>query len=641
MAFPGWEQLADFLPGYRYRETQERLSDAIGRSLLSGNVLISEAGTGTGKTLAYLIPLISYAIQNDVRVAVSTDTRSLQSQLIEKDIPLVERVLGTDSGAELCLGASNYICKRKLAETIDQGGLLLAGEEIERFLDWEKATSSGIRSDYTGNFPEALWGSVTREADNCLGRRCSNYDVSYYFVAREKWKRARLLVVNHALLANHFALDGKLLPELDAVVIDEGHRFPQAVSDALAQSVVLTELGTLLRQARADLIGRELDQFRKEIDMRYSQPVRLIDSIASKAAEALIQNLAETESVLRDRLKALEDGPRTSDELRTQMLMNRLGQARNVIENFLTGPGNDHVHWIQPQDRRRGAVLNRSPLKASDFIREAILSKLHSTIFTSATLSTSGAKPFSFFSEETGAHLLEEKKPKFFKVSSPFDYPTQSLLFLPSEMAPPTEEDRFLKDCATWIDRLASMTEGGAFALFTSRVSLAKTQAMLMNLPVGKNLEIISQIDRGAAPALRAFQESERGLLLGLATFWQGIDIPGDKLRLVILSKLPFQVPDDPVLAARMDAVRREGRSPFSALQLPHAVLSVKQGFGRLIRRETDRGVVAILDSRLGTSRYGAEIVSALPPARIVRNFEELSREYSRLFEDSAAVPGR
>ncbi|MCE9600081.1 MAG: ATP-dependent DNA helicase [Spirochaetia bacterium] len=641
MAFPGWEQLEDFLPGYRYRDTQERLSDAIGRSLVSGDVLISEAGTGTGKTLAYLIPLISYAIQNDVRVAVSTDTRSLQAQLMQKDIPLVEQILGTSSGAELCLGASNYVCKRKLGETVDQGGLLLAGEEIERFLDWEKTTSSGIRSEYTGQFPEALWSSVTREPDNCLGRRCSNYDSSYYFVAREKWKRARLLVVNHALLANHFALDGKLLPELDAVVIDEGHRFPQAVSDALAQSVVLTELGMLLRQARTDLVGKELDQFRKEIENRYSQPVRLTDSIVSRTAETLIRTLAETESVIRDRLKSLEEGPRTSEELRMQMLMNRLGQARNVIESFLTGPGNDHVHWIQPQDRRRGPVLNRSPLKSSIFIREAILSKLHSTIFTSATLSTSGAKPFSFFSEETGANLLTEKKTRFFKVSSPFDYANQSLLFLPAQMAAPTDEDRFLKDCAAWIDRLATMTEGGAFALFTSKVSLAKTQALLMNLPVGKNLEIISQIDRGAATALRAFQESERGLLLGLATFWQGIDIPGDKLRLVVLAKLPFQVPDDPVLAARMDSVRREGRSPFAALQLPHAVLSVKQGFGRLIRRESDRGIVAILDSRLRTSRYGAEIVAALPPARMVQNFEELSQEYTRLFRTSEAAVGR
>jgi len=634
--FPGWEGLEKFLPGYTYRPGQARLSDAIAEAFTGGEILIAEAGTGTGKTLAYLIPLVIYAIEHETRVAISTDTRALQTQLLEKDIPLVERILGRSLQAELCLGASNYVCKRKLGDAVNQGGLLLAGEELDSFLDWEKVTSTGIRSDFTGQMPDSIWPAVTREADNCLGRRCPNFETSYYFVAREKWKKAQILVLNHALLANHLLLERKLLPEFEVVVIDEAHRFGDAVADALDQAVVLADLAGTLRAARhgADQAGRALEGFRREVETRFTQPTRLTDALSIRSGISLAHALKHVEERLTDELKEPTEAPRNSQELRIQMHLGRVVQARAVVESFLDGPGTGYVHWITPQDSRRGPVLHRSPIRASGFVRDELLSKMRSTIFASATLSASGNKPFSYFVQETGADRVE-KIVKYHKVSSPFDYPSQAVLFLPPDIVEPSDDERFPQDCAYWIDRLVGITGGGAFVLFTSRVSLSRTHALLEASPDASKLTLISQLEHGPRSSLRMFREKENAVLLGLATFWHGIDIPGDRLRLVILVKLPFQVPDEPVLAARMEALTKEGKSPFTYLQLPHAVLSMKQGFGRLIRRESDRGIVAVLDSRIQTRHYGKEILKALPPARVVRDLAVLETEYARLFGET------
>lgn len=640
MAFGGWDHLGEFLDSYRPRAAQKSMARAVEKALYDQEILLAEAGTGTGKTLAYLIPLLEFAKQTDTRVVVSTETRSLQSQLLDKDIPLVERILGEPARAELCLGASNFICKRKMSGAVDRGELLLAGPELDRLIAFEAATSTGIRAEFDGVLPESVWKAVTREADNCLGRKCHNYAESFYFVARERWKNARLLITNHALLASHMALDGKLLPDFSAVVIDEAHRFPGAVLDAMKSSVPLNELAGLIRQAgrAGESARRSLESFRAEVEIRYTASSRLRGPMLPESAAMLADQIAGLESNLRNDLD--EEGNAQGEAgLKAQMLLNRLGQARGVIESFGAGPEEESVHWLT-LDEQRIPSLHRSPLSASAHIRNGLLTRTHTVVFTSATLSSSGPRPFAFFAGECGAEGIEGRQTRYFKVSSPFDYQENCLLFLPDEIIDPGDEDRFPEDCAYWIDRLVEMTQGGAFVLFTSKTSLKRTHAVLKEKPSGRKFEIHSQVELGARNALRRFEESG-GVLFGLATFWQGVDIPGDRLRLVVLVKLPFQVPDDPIVQARTEKLEKKGKSPFVLLQLPHAVLSMKQGFGRLIRTEQDRGVVAILDSRIRTRRYGPEILSALPPARVLSSFEDLEASYARLFTEDRPIISR
>ncbi len=316
------------------------------------------------------------------------------------------------------------------------------------------------------------------------------------------------------------------------------------------------------------------------------------------------------------------------------MLLGRIGAARRVIERFEEGPDSSHVHWVT-MDERRGGVLHRSPLDARDFIRTELLEKMRSVVFTSATLGASGASPFAYFARETGSDK-SEREVRYARISSPFEYAKRTLLFVPPDIVEPSDEERYPQDCAYWIGRLVDLTGGGAFVLFTSRLMLSRVQAIL---EARDNRPYFSQTTLGPSEALRRFHDHPNSVLLGLASFWQGIDVPGDALRLVIITRLPFQVPDDPVLSARTERLQNAGRSPFLELQLPHAVLTVKQGFGRLMRRETDRGIVALLDSRLRTKSYGKDILKALPQARAAKTFEELARLYQELFSETAGNP--
>jgi ATP-dependent DNA helicase DinG len=385
---------------------------------------------------------------------VSTETRSLQTQLLEKDIPLVERILGESARAELCLGASNFICKRKMASAVDKGELLLAGAQLEELISWEARTPTGIRAEFDGVLPEAVWKAVTRETDNCLGRKCHNFSESFYFVARERWKNARLLVANHALLASHMALDGKLLPDFSAVVIDEAHRFPGAVLDAMKSSVPLNELAGLIRQAgrSGESARRSLESFRAEVELRYATSSRLRGPMLPDAAEMLADQLAGLETSLRADLDE-EGGAQGEAGLKAQMLLNRLGQARSVIESFAAGPEEDSVHWLT-LDEHRIPSLHKSPLSAAAHIRNGLLAKTHTVVFTSATLSSSGTKPFAFFAGECGAESIEGKATRYFKVSSPFDYGENCLLFLPMRSLIQETKTAFLRTAHTGLTAL-------------------------------------------------------------------------------------------------------------------------------------------------------------------------------------------
>ncbi|MEQ9365849.1 MAG: ATP-dependent DNA helicase [Leptospirales bacterium] len=727
--------LGEHLPGYNHRPQQEAMARAVAATLARADAtgqpqsLLVEAGTGVGKTLAYLLPLLDRALQDNTRVVVSTETKSLQSQLLEKDLPIVQELLGRRIKSEICLGASNYVCKRKLSRVMAEGGFgpEMAGR-TDAFLDWESGTEAGLRSEYRGYASPAFWRKVTRDPEDCLGSRCPNYDISYYFLAREQWRAAQLLIVNHSLLASHFALEGRFLPEFSHLVIDEAHRFPEIFHGAFLNEFSFTEIQSLAQEVGrrgvdlASLFEAFRDRLQSKVPLQRGGHVRRQTGMDFAEGQALRGGVVRAEQVVRlqlEELKAQQElgfGDPSADEgappeqqrlqqsvefIELQSMAQNLGRLRALLEALLNGAGREAVFWFSreagpgpeyqdapptAQDARANYRMHLAPLYPGRLFQEAFFAReIRATIFTSATLTTGPANQpdaFRYFGGEVGLIAPRPPRPangrdlsaaptnhaasgaqvqgavpkessadpadpppvpvpETLQLDSPFDYASRAILYLPQGMPDPSrEENRFHEAAAREIERLLLLSRGGAFVLFTSGRSLRAVQAHFQSTErryageAGDQaaFEIFSQLDQGPAAALAKFREHPRGALFGLATFWQGIDVPGDMLRLVILVRLPFRVPDEPMLAARMEREKEEGRDAFGGLQLPAATLSIKQGFGRLIRTARDRGLVAILDPRLQTKGYGKKILAVLPPARRIREFPDVARAFRDLF---------
>lgn len=611
--------------GFSVRKEQVRFSEAVGSALNSGKILISEAGTGTGKTVGYLLPLLRYGLENDARVCVSTDTRQLQSQILGSDLPVVEKLLNRKIRAEICYGANNYICKRKLSRMMAEGSIppdMLDNESVlDDFHSWHKQTQTGARPDYDGFATNEFWRRVGRDPDDCLGRKCPNFDISFYFLAKERWRNAELLIVNHSLLARHLLADKQLLPGFDTIVIDEAHKFPDAVADALIgristeaiadlpsglenPEIILTDLSKsvsdMLLESAADMPGRQ----------RITGPVGglnpLIDA-CRKEKTKLEQSLEEAEELFSS-----EEAGDSERELKLKQAIRKMDSAASLLEALSTGPDDHRVHWAEQkagQKDRTIVTYSVSPIETGPFIQEHLLEPMHSVVFSSATLSA-GRAGFAPFAGRIGAQEYESCR-----IGSPFNYEKNAFVYVPESMPDIKNEDDFHRKAAMEIDRLVSVTNGGAFILFTSRRSLKDVHEKLET-----GLPLYSQEELGSPNALSKFRSSPDGVLLGLTTFWQGVDIPGDQLRLVVLVRLPFQVPDDPVLQARQEKVEKQGGKPFFELQLPDAVLKLKQGFGRLIRTRSDYGMISILDPRVFTKSYGKQFLGALPRMRVIRS---------------------
>jgi predicted DnaQ family exonuclease/DinG family helicase len=634
--------LATKLVGYEDRAEQRELAAAIERTFADGGALVAEAGTGVGKSIAYLVPAIAAALLGE-RVIVSTHTLPLQDQLVRKDAPAVQAALGTAIPVAVLKGRSNYLCPRRWQ--ILRGSVTTREEAriVSKTLVWRTATESGDRAELNLMRGEGeLWSRVSANDESCDQRRCKRTPgVNCYLQrAREAAADAGIVVVNHALLLQDARMRGALLPQAEHVVIDEAHRLEDVATDAfglelyeprlrrdlqrVAHSLAVTS--ALRDPARAD----PAERVRAEIERALERTTEVFDALG-----ALLVPLAgppEERMRITAGLRASDDrwlpvelaGERLADAIagiafaaerirnlggdedelaELEAAMGELAGARAAITRGLHDPRSSDIVWLD-RDNDGALALHVAQTHLGGVIRQTIVNTHRSVVFTSATLSVAGS--FDFALDRFGIADVAEALP----FGSPFDHQRQALLVLPTDIVLPGEE-RFIEEAARLIEDVARTLDGRTLVLFTSHASLRDAAARLGTLE-SEGLAVLTQGIDGSRRALLERFTQGRAVLLGTQSFWEGVDLPGDVLRCVVIARLPFSVPDDPLVQGRAERYD----DPFVQFQLPQAALRLRQGFGRLIRTKTDYGAVVLLDRRVVTKDYGEVLLGSLPDAR-------------------------
>lgn len=645
-------------PNYEERKEQIELTLKIADCLEKNKILLAEAGTGVGKSFAYLLAGLVFQEKTNEKILISTETIALQSQLIHKDIPILEKLLNKKIKREIALGASNYVCKRKLSHVIQEGSFgIEMTNHLKEFYEWEKQTETGIKLEYKGFASKEFWAKITREADNCLGSKCPNFSHSYYFLEKKKWQEADILIVNHHLLGAHLSGDKKVLPEFHYAIIDEAHNFPEIINKSFGVSTSLIELENLLNaiylnDKKPMLVGKLSDKAlaesckkltRQALDLGISffnqllgevglvfQPTRVTKKLKldGGALKNHLLELKEKIDLARAELpEELEELGEKELKLELERISSKLESQIKILESFRTQNEKNFVYWVEPLEASsvKSYKLNIQPLESKNIFQEKFFSDFKSVIFTSATLCAE-KNNFQYYLENFGKIKVET-----IFLESPFPYEENAVLYLPKQNSlrdPNQDPEGYLEDLVVIIPKLLELTEGNAFVLFTSNKLLNDVYLSLKDESI---YPLISQIELGAEKAKEKFLSTEGSVLFGVSTFWQGIDIKGDKLCSVIITKLPFQPPSDPLIEALIDEYKNMNRNSFFELQLPRAILTLKQGFGRLIRSKTDTGMVSILDPRMKTKSYGKLVLDSLPNAKQVHSFAELKKEMKRL----------
>jgi ATP-dependent DNA helicase DinG len=628
--------LPPVIPHFRQRPQQLEMARRIQEALDQRARLILEAGTGTGKTLAYLVPVLLHG----GKTILSTGTKTLQDQLYHRDIPAVREALRLPIAVALLKGRANYVCPYHLERNLADGrfGSRQDIAHLRRIAHFAAVSDSGDRMALTDVPEDALaWGWATSSRDNCLGGDCPHHKACFVLKARKKALEADLVVVNHHLFfADVWLKDegaGELLPATNAVIFDEAHQLPAVASVFFGDSVstgVLVDLARDVRQeaavAAADFA--ELPKTASELekaarDLRLSLGL----AVARLPAERFLEHAEARESLdrLRARLATLQSLLDAQAE-RSEGLANCLARcqaAATQFERWLAPEAEaNRVRWCEATPH--SLLLHSTPLDIGEHFARQIEEDPRAWIFTSATLSVRG--DFSHYMDQLGLHDAGTAV-----WDSPYDYPSQALLYVPAAMPNPNTPDytRAVVEAA-WPVLRAS--RGRAFLLFTSIRAMKEARDLLSERMIadGESFPLLLQGEKSRSELLNEFRQLGNAVLLGSQSFWEGVDVAGEALSLVVIDRLPFQPPDDPVLAARVAAMERAGRKPFFDYQLPHAVISLKQGAGRLIRREDDRGVLMICDTRLVDKPYGRRIWQSLPPMRRSRELDDALDFFAR-----------
>ena len=616
--------LSGLLPGYSPRAEQRAMAAAVERAVSQRDILICEAGTGTGKTLAYLVP----AVAGGGRIVVSTGTRHLQEKLFERDLPLVCRALGRNPRIALLKGRSNYLCRWRYEQVLASGGLVPSGVAARAagLSGWAARTSSGDLAevdDLAENDP--VRRAVTSTADNCLGSKCPMFDGCHVAEARRRATEADVVVVNHHLLFADMALKeqgfAELLPLADTLVIDEAHQIPDVTTRFFGVELTSGQLTELARDAGAAMQADapdtpDLDRLAAGLEAAVREAADAFAPAAQRVEWAAMRCEArERIDAMETRLGALAGaldavsvrGPSIEAvSARARELVHRLGR----IGSEPPEPG--CARWVEP--RTRGFAAHLAPLDTAPILAERVAETDRAWILTSATLSVAGS--LDHFAARVG---MADASLHIFDGS--FDYRRQTRCYLPSGLPEPSRPGYHEAVAEVAVSALTA-SRGRAFLLFTShRALLAVREALDGRVP----WPLFTQGERPRGELLDRFVETPDSVLLGTHSFWEGVDIRGDALSLVLIDKLPFAPPNDPLIAARADAVRRDGGDPFVSIQLPAAVIGLKQGVGRLIRDASDRGVVVVCDPRLSSRGYGRVFLESLPPMPITTDLDDVT----------------
>ena len=629
---------------YEHRPGQIKMADAVLRAFEEKKHLIVEAGTGTGKTLAYLVPAIAYSLAKNKRVIISTGTKNLQEQLMEKDIPFLQKVMPKKFTASYMKGRSNYACLYRIKKAESQP-ILEGLDEMDYFDEvrhWSRESETGDRSELV-NLPENLsfWSRINAKSETCLGQKCPDFEPCFITRMRARAEEADIVIVNHHLFFADLNIRGneygRVLPDYGAVIFDEAHLIEDIAADYFGFQISSFQIEELARDADSlpvtdAIVARDLtkiaakivglaDQFWMRFVQVRNQDGRfplIANAFAQKDARGEIHptSLGEAYFAFDSTLERLENAVDVFAEKMTEAesLVRRVRQARFDLDFICTQSEKNYVYWLEK--RGKGMFLRASPIDVSALLQEKLFDKMETVVMTSATLSTNGK--FDFIKDRLG---LDAGNTDTLLAPSAFNYQKQAIIYLPKAMPDPRAPE-FSQMAAGEIIKLLQVTNGRAFVLATSNYSM---NALYELVSTRVNFPCFIQGSMSKAGLLDKFRQTPNAVLFATSSFWQGVDVRGEQLSCVIIDKLPFAVPSDPIVAARTRFIDDNGGKSFFDYSVPNAVITLKQGIGRLIRSKTDKGVIALLDPRLKTKGYGRDFLNSLPRTRVTSELKDVA----------------
>ncbi|MCX5872174.1 MAG: ATP-dependent DNA helicase [Deltaproteobacteria bacterium] len=622
--------MAEAIPEYEFREQQIIMAESVLSALTEEDALIIEAPTGTGKTLAYLVA----AALSRKKVVISTGTKNLQEQLFFKDIPFVKNTVFPDLKGALLKGRGNFVCHQRFKNYLRQPSFYEQWEEklLERIIKWYQVTAikgDGDRAEIE-TLPDdsLLWSEICSTAETCLGRNCLDFDRCFVQKMRSKATDVDLVVVNHSLLASDMAVRasgrGEVIPRFDALIVDEAHGFEEAVTQHFGFHSGVYKFRKFVRDCRFGLAeaGVNDDKFEKALRKTEEQAKTLfgifeeaplqkikIDPNDRRVMEAQT-NLSQ---VLSSFLSMIAGIAKVNEELK-----NTAQRAQDLILEIETIFGaiseNDYARWVEKRDR--AVTAHACPIEISHALQTRLYEKVPAVVFTSATLATSGS--FKYFKSSVG--LNGNLSPKEEILDSPFDYNKQTLFYVP-ESIPEPNSNQFVEVITDKIGEILSVTGGRAFVLFTSTRNM---ETVFERLKGTLPFPLLLQGTKPKTRLIEEFKSNKGAVLFATSSFWEGVDVQGEALSCVIIDRLPFAPPDDPILSTRVDLLRSAGKNPFFLLQVPMAVIALKQGLGRLIRARNDKGALCVMDTRILSKNYGKFFFESLHKSPLTRSLKAL-----------------